>query len=140
VGLTLLLLTADADSVANPRPSRTSAKQLTKANQRVSRPKQGRHRRATAAHQCARQQRRQHLRRQQRQQRQQRMDFDHQTALALVRAYDLLVRAYDLLAVEAIHPANLRRRPAPPSCAAVLRPSQTATAALHTTERVAGLA
>jgi putative transposase len=38
--------------------------------------------------------------------RRQRADFHHKTALALVRAYDTI-------SVEAIHAANLRRRPAP---------------------------
>jgi putative transposase len=38
--------------------------------------------------------------------RRQRCDFHHQTALALVRAYDTIF-------VEAIQPANLSRRPAP---------------------------
>jgi putative transposase len=97
VGLKVFLITADGDSVENPRHYRTSERALKKANQRVSRRKKGSHRRAKAAHQCAKQH--QHVRRQ-------RADFHHKTALALVRAYDLL-------AVEAIHPTNLSRRPAP---------------------------
>jgi putative transposase len=63
----------------------------------VSRREKGSSRRKQATQLCAKQH--QHVRRQ-------RQDFHHKTALALVRRYDILY-------VEAIQPANLRRRPAP---------------------------
>jgi putative transposase len=96
-GLKVLLITAGGDVVATPRHSRKSARALKKANQRVSRRKQGSKRRAKAAAQCAR--KRQHVRRQRR-------DFHHQTALARVRQDDAI-------SVEALHPANVSRRPTP---------------------------
>jgi len=99
VGLKVFLVTADGDIVQNPRHSRTSERELKKANKRVSRRKRGSKRRAKAAHQCAKQHQ---------QVRRQRCDFPHKTALALVRAYDPIY-------VEAIQPANLSRRPAPKS-------------------------
>jgi putative transposase len=70
---------------------------LNKANKRVRRRKKGSTRRAKAAHQCAK--KHQHVRRQ-------RSDFHHKTALALLRAYDVIY-------VEAIQAKNLSRRPAP---------------------------
>jgi putative transposase len=97
VGLKVFLITADGDTVENPRHYQKSERALKKANQRVSRRKKGSHRRAKAAHQCAKQH--QHVRRQ-------RSDFHHQTALALVRDYDVIY-------VEAIAPSNLSRRPQP---------------------------
>ena len=97
VGRKVFLITADGDVVANPRHYRKSERALKKANQRVSRRKKGSKRRAKAAAQCAKKQ--QHVRRQ-------RCDFQHKTALALVRAYDVI-------SVEAIQSANLSRRPAP---------------------------
>jgi putative transposase len=99
VGLNVFLITADGDVVDHPRHYRKSERELKKANQRVSRRKKGSHRRAKAAAQCAR--KHQHVRRQ-------RGDFHHKTTLALVRAYDTIY-------VEAIQPANLSRRPEPPS-------------------------
>jgi putative transposase len=97
VGLKVFLVTADGQSVANPRHYRTAETALKKAQQRVSRRKKGSHRRRKAVRVLAK--RHQHVRRQ-------RSDFHHKTALALVRAYDTIY-------VEAIQPANLSRRPAP---------------------------
>jgi putative transposase len=76
VGLKVFLITANGDTVDNPRHYRKSERELKKANKRVSRRKKGSHRRAKAAAQCAR--KHQHVRRQ-------RADFHHKTALALVR-------------------------------------------------------
>jgi len=97
VGLQVFLITADGQPVENPRHYRRAERALKKAQQRVSRRKQGSKRRRKAVQVLARQH--QHVRRQRR-------DFHHKTALALVRAYDTIY-------VEAIQPANLSRRPAP---------------------------
>jgi putative transposase len=97
VGLKVFLVTADGDSVENPRHYRTAEQGLKKAQKRVSHRKKGSNRRRKAAAQCAKQH--QHVRRQ-------RSDFHHKTTLALVRQYDVLY-------VEAIQAANLRRRPEP---------------------------
>jgi putative transposase len=97
VGLTVFLSTADGQSVANPRYYRKAEQALKKAQQRVSRRKKGSKRRYKAVRVLAK--RHQHVRRQ-------RHDFHHQTALALVRAYDTID-------VEAIAPATVSRRPAP---------------------------
>jgi putative transposase len=97
VGLTVFLITAQGEAVANPRHYRKAEKELKKANKRVARRKKGSKRRAKAIAQCAK--KHQHVRRQ-------RADFQHKTALALVRQYDVIY-------VEAIQPANLSRRPAP---------------------------
>jgi putative transposase len=97
VGLQGFCVTADAQLVEHPRHYRTAQKRLTKAQQRVSRRQKGSKRRAQAVRQCAKQH--QHVRRQ-------RGDLHHQTARALVRAYDTL-------SVEAMPPANLSRRPTP---------------------------
>jgi putative transposase len=83
--------------VENPRQYHKVGKQLAKAHKRVSRRKQGSHRRAKAVAQCAK--KHQHVQRQ-------RADFHHKAALALVRQYDVI-------SVEAIQAANLSRRPAP---------------------------
>jgi putative transposase len=97
VGLKVLLFAADGDVMENPRHYRRFERALQKANRRVARRKKVNRQRAKAAAQCAKQQ--QHVRRQ-------RCDFQHQMALALVRAYDVLY-------VEAMQSANLSRRPAP---------------------------
>jgi putative transposase len=97
VGLKVFLITADGQSVENPRHYRKAERALKKAQQRVSRRKKGSKRRRKAVRVLAKQQ--QHVRRQ-------RADFHHKTALALVRAYDII-------SVEAIQPANLSRRPEP---------------------------
>jgi putative transposase len=97
VGLKVFLITAEGERVANPRPYRKAERALKKAQKRVSRRKKGSNWRKKAVKLCAR--KHQHVRRQ-------RTDFHHKTALALVRAYDVIY-------VEAIQPANLSRRPAP---------------------------
>jgi putative transposase len=97
VGLKVFLITADGQPVENPRHYRRAERALKKAQQRVSRRKQGSRRRRKAVQVLAKQQ--QHVRRQRR-------DFHHKTALALVREYDTIY-------VEAIAPAHLSRRPAP---------------------------
>jgi putative transposase len=97
VGLTVFLVTADADYVANPRHYRKAERELKKANTRVSRRKKGSKRHAKAAQQCAK--KHQHVGGQ-------RCDCHHKTALGLVRQYDVIY-------VEAIQAANLSRRPGP---------------------------
>jgi putative transposase len=97
VGLKVFLITADGDVVDNPRHSRRAERSLVKCQRRVSKRKKGSQRRRKAVRVLARAHQ---------QVRRQRADFQHKTALALVRAYDTLY-------VEAIQPANLSRRPAP---------------------------
>jgi putative transposase len=97
VGLKVFLITADGDTVENPRQYRTAERKLKKAQKRVSRRRKGSHRRQRAAAQCGK--KHQHVRRQ-------RGDFHHKTAL-------MLVRQYDVIYVEAIQAANLSRRPEP---------------------------
>jgi putative transposase len=97
VGLKVFLITSDGQIVENPRHYRKAEKQLKRAQKRVSRRKKRSKRRAKAVQQCAK--RHQHVRRQ-------RSDFHHKTALALVRAYDVIY-------VEAIQAKNLSRRPGP---------------------------
>jgi putative transposase len=97
VGLKVFLITADGDIVENPRPYRKSERYLVKCQRRVSKRKKGSQRRRKAVGILAKAH--QHVRRQ-------RADFHHKTALALVRAYDVIY-------VEAIQPAHLSRRPAP---------------------------
>ncbi|MGH2517608.1 MAG: RNA-guided endonuclease InsQ/TnpB family protein [Ktedonobacterales bacterium] len=93
VGLKVFLVTADGEMVENPRHYRTAEKQLAKAQKRVSRRKKGSKRRKKAVKLCAK--KHQHVRRQ-------RSDFHHQTALALVRAYDVIY-------LEDVRVANLVR-------------------------------
>jgi putative transposase len=97
VGLVHFLTRADGEHVPNPRHHRQAEREVKKAQQRVSRRKKGSNRRKKAVRLLAK--KHQHVRRQ-------RADFHHQTALALVRAYDTIF-------YEAIQPANLIRRPAP---------------------------
>jgi putative transposase len=81
VGLKVFLVTADEQIVENPRHYRTAERQLAKAPRRVSRRKQGSHRRRKAVALL----KRNHQRVQR-----QRRDFQHKTALALVRQYDTI--------------------------------------------------
>jgi putative transposase len=95
VGLNVFLITAHGQPVENPRPYRTAERALKKSQMRVCRRTKGSKRGRKAVQVLAK--RHQHVRRQ-------RSDFDHTTALALVRLYDTI-------SVEAIQPANLSRRP-----------------------------
>jgi putative transposase len=81
VGLKVFLITADGATVENPRHYRTAEKQLAKAHRRVLRCKKGskRGRKAVAL-----------LKRKYQKVRRQRRDFQHKTALALVRQYDTI--------------------------------------------------
>jgi putative transposase len=97
VGLKVFLVTADGQSVENPRHDRKAERALKKAQQRVSRRMKGSNRCQKAVKVLAK--RHQQVRRQPHY-------FQHKTALALVRQYDVLY-------VEAIVAANLSRRPAP---------------------------
>ena len=97
VGLKVLLSTADGGIVEHPRHYRKAERALKKAQLRVSRRTTGSHRRRKAVPVLAKQH--QHVRRH-------RQDVHHQTAVALVRAYD----AID---VAAMQPAHWSRRPAP---------------------------
>jgi len=81
VGLKVFLITADGEVVENPRLHRRGEKQLAKANKRVSRRKQGSHRRRKAVGLLGKQH--QTVKRQ-------RADFHHKTALALLRDYDTI--------------------------------------------------
>jgi putative transposase len=97
VGLKAFLVTADGVFVENPRYHRKSERYLAKCQQRVARRQKGSKRRGKAvvllskAYQTVRRQR---------------ADFHHQTALALVRAYDVIY-------VEDLQVHHMVRRPAP---------------------------
>ncbi len=95
VGLKVFLITADGQVVDNPRHYRRGEKRLAKAQRRVSRRKQGSHRRRKAVQVLARAH--------QRVQRQRR-DFHHKTALASLRAYDTV-------SLEDLRVANMVRNP-----------------------------
>jgi putative transposase len=81
VGLKVFLLAADGEIVENPRHYRTAEQQLTKAQRRVSRRKQGStpRRRAVAL-----------LKRTHQQVQRRRRDFHHKTALYLLMTYDTI--------------------------------------------------
>jgi putative transposase len=81
VGLTVFPVTADGGIVENPRQYRKAAKQLAKAQRRVSRRKKGSKRRRKALKLFAK--KLQKVRRQ-------RTDFHHTTALSLLRTYDVI--------------------------------------------------
>ena len=97
MGLKVFLSTADGEVVENPRQYRKAERHLKKCQRHVARRTPGSHRGRKAVALLARAH--QDVRRQ-------RADFHHKTALALVRRYDMID-------VEAIQPANVRRRPAP---------------------------
>jgi putative transposase len=97
VGLKVFLMTADGDTVENPRHYRQAERYLAKCQRRVAKRKKGGHRRRNAVDIPAKAHL--HVRRQ-------RSDFHHKTAVALVRQYDTIY-------VEAIQAANLIRRPEP---------------------------
>jgi putative transposase len=81
VGLKVFLVRADGEPVENPRHYRRAERQLRRAQRRVARRKKGSKRRRKAVQVLARKQ--QYVQRQRR-------DFHHKTALALVRAYDVI--------------------------------------------------
>jgi putative transposase len=81
MGLTVFLVTADGEQVANPRYYRKGEKQLKNAHKWVSRRKKGSTRWCKAVGHCAKQH--QKVKRQRR-------DFHHKTALALLRKYDTI--------------------------------------------------
>ena len=95
VGLKVFLVTADGEYVENPRHHRKAEKGLKKAQRCVSRRKKGGKRWWKAVGQCARKY--QKVKRQRR-------DFQHKTALALVREYDVIY-------LEDLQVRNLSRRP-----------------------------
>jgi putative transposase len=77
----VFLITADGEVVENPRHYRTAERRLARAQRRVSRRTKGSKRRRKAVRLLAR--------KHQRVQRQRR-DFQHKTALALLRRYDVI--------------------------------------------------
>jgi putative transposase len=81
VGLKVFLITADGLVVENPRHQRQAEKRLAKAQRVVSRRQKGSKRRKKAVNRCAR--RYQKVKRQ-------RADFQHKTALKLLRQYDTI--------------------------------------------------
>jgi putative transposase len=81
MGLKVFLIAADGEIVPNPRHYRQAERQLTKAHRRVSRRKKGSHRRRKAVAL---------LKRKHQKIARQRREFQHKTALALVRAYDTI--------------------------------------------------
>src|SRR5262249_12126792 len=95
VGLKAFLITAQGETVANPRHSRKAQKQLATAHRRVSRRKQGSKRRKKAVA---------HLQRKHQKVQRQRRDLHHKTAL-------LLLRSYDTTYLEEVQVANLVRNP-----------------------------
>jgi putative transposase len=97
VGVQVFLVTAQGDVVAHPRHSRTAEQRLVKAQRKVARRTKGSNRRTKAVGLLAKAH--QHVQRQRR-------DFQHKTALNLLRQYDTIAH-------EAIQPAHLSRRPAP---------------------------
>jgi putative transposase len=98
VGLKVFLtITAEGEIAENPRHYRQAARRLAKAQRRVARRKKGSKRCRTAVHL---------LKRTHQQVRRQRRAFPHQTALALVRGYDVL-------SLEDVQGRTLSRRPEP---------------------------
>ena len=81
VGLKVFLITAEGETIENPRHYRKAERQLATAQKRVSRRKKGskRCRKAIAL-----------LQRKHQQVKRQQTDFHHKTALALVRRYDAI--------------------------------------------------
>jgi putative transposase len=81
VGLNVFLVTADGESVENPRHYRKAEKQVANAQRRVARRKKGSNRRKKAVALLAK--KHQKVRRQRR-------DFHHKTAPELLRQYDVI--------------------------------------------------
>jgi putative transposase len=97
LGLKVFLITAEGETVENPRHYRKAEREMKKVQRRVARRKKGSKRRKKAVQWLAK--RHQKVRRQ-------RTDFHHKTALALVRVYDTIY-------LEDLQIANLSKRPAP---------------------------
>jgi putative transposase len=95
VGLKVFLITAEGETIKNPRHYRKAEKQLANAQKRVSRRKKGSKRRHKAIAL---------LQRKHQQVKRQRTDFHHKTALALVRRYDAIY-------LEDLQVANMVRNP-----------------------------
>jgi putative transposase len=81
VGLKAFLTTADGEIVENPRHHRRAERRLARAQRRVSRRKNGSHRRRKAVAL---------LKRKYQKVQRQRRDFHHKTALALLRQHDVI--------------------------------------------------
>jgi putative transposase len=97
VGLKVFRITANGESVANPRHYRHAQRRLQKAQRRVARRKKGSKRRRTAVG---------HLQRAHQTVQRQRTDVHHTTALALLRLYDTI-------SLEDLRVANLVRNRSP---------------------------
>jgi len=95
LGLTVFLVTASGEAVANPHSYRRAEKALKKAQRRVSRRKPGNARRKKALQLLAK--KHQKVKRQRR-------DFHHKTALWLVQTYDVIY-------LEDLQVANLVQNP-----------------------------
>jgi len=95
VGLKVFLITADGEVVENPRLHRRGEKQLANVQRRVSKRKQGSHRRSKAVG---------NLQRAHQMVQRQRADFQHKTALKLK-----LLRDYDTISLEDLQVANMVR-------------------------------
>jgi putative transposase len=91
VGLKVFLITAESETIENPRHYRKAEKQLAKAQKRVSRRKKWSRRRRKAIAL---------LQRKHQQMKRQRTDIHHKTALALVCRYDAIY-------LEDLHFANM---------------------------------
>jgi putative transposase len=94
-GIKVFLTTADGEVIENPRHSRTAERQLANAQRRVALRSKGSHRRRKAVAL---------LKRKHQQVQRQRRDFQHKTALALLRLYDTVY-------LEDLRVANLVRNP-----------------------------
>ena len=95
VGLKVFLITAEGEIVENPRHYRTAEKQLATAHRRVSRRQKGSNRRKRAVAL---------LKRKHQKVQRQRRTFQHKTALALLRQYDVIY-------LEDLQVRNLVRNP-----------------------------
>jgi putative transposase len=95
VGLKVFLITADGEVVENPRHYRKAEKELRRAQRRISRRKKGSNRRRKAVAL---------LKRKHQKIARQRRDFQHKTALALLRSYDTIY-------LEDLRVANMVRNP-----------------------------
>ena len=126
VGVKVFLTLADGSQIANPRHYRKAEKALAKAQRRVSRRKKGSKRRCKAVVL---------LRKKHQKIARQRRDFQHKTALALVRQYDTMY-------FEDLQVANLTKapepKPDPDKPGAYLSNGAAAKAGLHKSIQDAG--